>query len=180
MGKRAETIITGGSHECGRQLPASNSQLPRESFEQRPYLSRRWFDDSRWELGVGGWELNLPLLQRQNLLRIGRPDVVSPGPDEPVVLVLLQAVRGPARDAAHGEDRRIQIDRDPEGVIRGRRIEIHVRVELLLAGDELFNPFGHLEPAAIAGPLAELLRHAAQMRRARIFGAIHPVPEAGN
>src|SRR5258708_25006365 len=45
------------------------------------------------------------LIERQKGLRVGRADVVGPGPDQAIVRVLLQAVRGPAGDAADGEDR---------------------------------------------------------------------------
>src|SRR5687767_6707843 len=61
------------------------------------------------------WELSL--LQRQERLRKLRADVVGARPDEAVVRVLFEAVRRPARHAAHREDRREQIDWNAERVV---------------------------------------------------------------
>ena len=46
----------------------------------------------------------------------------------------------------HGEDRREEIQIDSQRVICGSRVEIHVRVELLILFDELFDPARNLEP----------------------------------
>src|SRR5688500_4784363 len=102
--------------------------------------------------------VKLPLLDGQERLRVRRPDVIRAWPDEPIVLVLLQAVRGPSGDAADGEDWGIQIDRNAERVIRRRRVEVDVGIQLLLAGDDLLDALRHLEPARVAGPFAEVLR----------------------
>src|SRR5260221_6778568 len=91
------------------------------------------------------------LIERQKRLRIRRPDVVGPRTNEPVVRVLLEAVRGPAGDAADGEDRREEIDRDAERVVRGRRVEVHVRVKLFLAPDERLHAARQVAPARVAG-----------------------------
>src|SRR5256885_14406 len=48
----------------------------------------------------------LPLLDRNECLWIWRADVVGSRADQPVVLVLLEHVRGPAGNAADREDRR--------------------------------------------------------------------------
>ena len=48
----------------------------------------------------------------RNCLRIFRPDVVRARTDQAVVGVLLEHVRGPAGDAAHGEDRRVEVHRN--------------------------------------------------------------------
>src|SRR5262245_2884311 len=53
-------------------------------------------------------------------------DVVAAGPDQPVVVVLLDDVGRPARDAARGDDRREEIDRDAERVEERRRVEVDV------------------------------------------------------
>ena len=50
-------------------------------------------------------------VQRDVALRILRPDVLRARPNQPVVRVLLEHVRRPARHAADREDRREQIDR---------------------------------------------------------------------
>ena len=94
--------------------------------------------------------------------------------------VLLEHVRGPARDAADGEDRREEIDRDAERVIGGRRVEIDVRIQLLLGLDQRLDPLRHLEPLRLAGALPEIARHLPQVRRARILGVVHAVAEAGD
>ena len=75
----------------------------------------------------------LSLLERHVALRVRRPDVLGARADQAVVRVLLEDVRRPAGDAADGEDRREQIDRDAERVVRRRRVEVDVRVQLLLA-----------------------------------------------
>src|SRR5450759_148423 len=93
----------------------------------------------------------LSLIQREERLRILRANVIGPWPNEPVVRVLLEAVRGPAGDAADGEDRGEELDRNPKRVVRGRGVEVHVRVQLLFAGDELLDAPGHVEPARVAG-----------------------------
>ena len=113
-------------------------------------------------------------------LRILRADVLGPRPNQPVVRVLLEDVRGPAGDAAHRENRREQVDRDPERVVGGRRVEIDVRVELLFRLDQRLDALRHLEPDRLAGALAEIARHLAQVRRARILGVVDAVTEAGN
>src|SRR5687767_14057321 len=53
----------------------------------------------------------LSLFERYEGLRVLRTDVIGARANEPVVRVLLQAVRRPARDPAHGEERREEIDR---------------------------------------------------------------------
>ena len=109
-----------------------------------------------------------------------RADVVGARTDQPVVRVLLEHVRRPARDAADRENRREQIDRDAERVVRRRRVEVDVRVQLLLGLDQRLDALRHLEPPGVAGALAELLRHLAQVRRPRILGVVDAVAEAGN
>src|SRR5262245_48678420 len=54
--------------------------------------------------------------ERQIALRIRRADVVRARPDQAVVRVLFEDVRGPARHPADREDRREQLDADPERV----------------------------------------------------------------
>src|SRR5262249_45545316 len=73
-----------------------------------------------------------PRFERHITLRIHRTDVFRPRTNETVVRVLLEYVRRPARDAADREDRRKEIDGDAERGICGGRIEIDVRIELLL------------------------------------------------
>src|SRR4030095_12997790 len=87
-------------------------------------------------------------------------DVVAAGPDQPVVVVLLDDVRRPARDAPGGDDRREEVDRDAERVEERRRVEVDVGDELLRlvhAGMELHR---HLVPLELAGLAAGLLGHA--------------------
>src|SRR5262245_61685006 len=74
-------------------------------------------------------------------LRIRRPDVLGARPDQPVVRVLFEHVGGPPRYAADRENRREEINRNAEDVIGRRRIEVHVRIELLLGLDERLDPF---------------------------------------
>src|SRR5207237_244550 len=113
-------------------------------------------------------------------LWIFRSDVVSARPDQPVVRVLLEHVRGPPRHAADREDRREEIDRNAEHVVGGRGIEVHVRIQLLLTLHERFDPLRHRKPLRLAGALAEVLRHLPEVRGARILSVVDTVAEAGN
>src|SRR6185503_1226555 len=62
----------------------------------------------------------LALLDGDEPLWVRRARVVRTRADQAIVRVLLEDVRRPARDAADGEDRRVEIDRDAERVV-GRR-----------------------------------------------------------
>src|SRR5262249_840500 len=73
----------------------------------------------------------LALINGHVPLRVLRADVFRARANQAVVRVLLEHVRGPARDAADRENRREQIDRDAERVVRRRGIEVHVRIQLL-------------------------------------------------
>src|SRR5215211_3847891 len=68
----------------------------------------------------------LARLERTVPLRVLRPDVFRARPDQTIVGVLLEHMRRPAGDAADGEERREQVDRYPERVVRCRRVEIDV------------------------------------------------------
>src|SRR2546423_2060845 len=122
----------------------------------------------------------LPLIERYEPLWIVGTDIVGTWTDQAIVRVLLQHVRRPSGHPAHRENRRVEIDRNAERVVGGRGIEIDVRVQLLLRLDERLDALRHLAPRGVAGALAELLRHLPQVRRPRILGAIHAVPEARN
>ena len=113
-------------------------------------------------------------------LRVFRSDVLGARPDETVVRVLLEHVRRPAGDAAHGEDRREEIHSDAQRVIGRRRVEINVRVQLLLGLHQRLDALRHLEPDRLTRALSQIARHLAQMRRARIFRVVDPMAEAGN
>ena len=126
------------------------------------------------------WSLTASASIERNVgLRVGRADVFGARTDQPVVRVLLEHVRRPAGDAADGEHRREQIRRNAERVVRGRRVEIDVGVQLLLA------PSPASRSAAKSGTtrgcrtsVPSSSRHLPQMRRARIFGAVHAMAEA--
>src|SRR5688572_12667433 len=120
----------------------------------------------------------LALVERDPGLRVRRSGVIGAGPDQAVVRVLLEDVRGPSRDATHRKNRRIQIDRNTHRVVRRRGIEVDVRIELLLTAYEGLDPLRHLEPLGVARLLAKLLRHPPQVGCARIFGAVHAMAEA--
>src|SRR2546425_10491632 len=107
-----------------------------------------------------------------------RPDVVAAGPDQPVVLVLLDDVRRPARDPARRDDRRKQVDRDPERVEERRRVEVDVRDERLRLVDAGVEVHRHLVPLELARLPARVLRHALEDRRPRIARLVHAVAHA--
>ena len=118
---------------------------------------------------------------RHVALRILGADVVGARADQPVVRVLLQHVRRPARDAADGEDRREQIDRRCRA--RGTSTPNRSR-------RSAFSFFSALTSASIRCDISNQigwparwprsLRHLPQVRRARILGVVDAVAEAGN
>src|SRR5947208_16923611 len=64
-----------------------------------------------------------PLFQRDPVAAAGAL-VVGARADQTVVVVLLDDVRAPARDAPGGDDRREHVHRNPECVEERRRIEV--------------------------------------------------------
>src|SRR5262249_33564040 len=121
-------------------------------------------------LRLAGDEMNLDELTREALthgspLVDGDPgaaagaDVVAAGPDQPIVVVLLDDVGRPAGDAPGGDDRREEVDWNAERVEERRRVEVDVGDELLRlvhAGVEFYR---HLVPLELAGLTARLLGH---------------------
>src|SRR5215471_13538459 len=86
-------------------------------------------------------------------LRVLEADIFSARANQPVVGVLLEHMRGPARNAADGEDRREQIDGNAERVVGRGRIEIDVRIQLLFAFHQRLDALRHLEPLRLARTL---------------------------
>src|SRR5207237_524792 len=74
-----------------------------------------------------------PLALRDRDVRGARgARVLRPRPDEPIVAVLLEHVRGPAGHAAHREDRRELVGGNAHGRVARAGEEVHVRVDVLL------------------------------------------------
>ena len=91
-------------------------------------------------------------VERNPALGVGRAGVVGPRADQPVVGELLEDVRRPARDAADREDRREQRDRDAERVVGRGRVEVDVRVQLLLALDQRLDALATSRTSAARRP----------------------------
>src|SRR6266545_4083603 len=89
-------------------------------------VSASWLWTTRTTLAAG-----LALGERDVLL-VRQARVVGARPDQPVIAVLLQDVRRPAGDAAHGEDRRELVRGDAHRRVGRARVEIHVGEDLLL------------------------------------------------
>ena len=106
------------------------------------------------------------------------PSVVGARADQAVVGVLLEDVRRPARHAADREDRRVEVDGNPERVVHRRRVEVDVRVQLLLALHQRLDALRHVPPGRMPGAAAEVLRHLPQVRGARVFGLVDAMAEA--
>src|SRR5260370_15225825 len=81
---------------------------------------------------------------------VGGAGVVGARADEAVVVVLLDDMSGPARDAADGEDGSEEVDVDAESGVGGGGVEVDVGVELLLLLDEELDLAGHIEPLGVA------------------------------
>src|SRR5262245_2532946 len=102
----------------------------------------------------------------------GGADVVAAGADQTVVVVLLDDVRRPARDAAGRDHRREQIDRDAERVEERRRVEVDVGDELLRFVDAGVELHRHLVPLELTGLAARFLGHPFEDRGARVAGLV--------
>src|SRR5437899_13054855 len=85
---------------------------------------------------------------------------------------------GPTGGAGDGKNGREKIGRNSEGVIDSRGIEIDVGVEMLLLEHNVGDAFAHLDPFRFADFRAEDLRHALEMRSARIEGLINAMANA--
>src|SRR5262245_31723716 len=101
--------------------------MPRFSSEgdEASIVSEDWQTTYRYQRPTtcfGSWELSeaLSLFDRDEALRIRRSRVISARADQTIVGVLLEHVRGPARNAADSEDWGVEIDRDAERVVGGR------------------------------------------------------------
>src|SRR4029077_10131980 len=104
--------------------------------------------------------------------------VVGAGSDQAVVVVLLEQVGGPARDAGSRDDRGEEIHRDADRVEERRGVEVHVRDQPLGGlhlGVELDR---EVVPEGLARWPASLLGHALQDRGARIARSVDAVAEA--
>src|SRR5215468_6697129 len=77
--------------------------------------------------------------------------VVRAGPDQAVVVVLLEQVRSPARDAARRDHRREEIHRDADRVEERRRVEVDVGDELLHALHARVERDRNVVPEPLAG-----------------------------
>src|SRR5213079_937343 len=108
----------------------------------------------------------------------GGARVLGARPDEPVVAVLLENVRGPAGHAAHREDRRELVGRDAHGRIARAGEQVHVRVDVLLLGHHSRHGVEDLDWAIVAVLLAELGGEPAQVLGARVLHTIDAVAEA--
>src|SRR5579864_4182141 len=139
-----------------------------------------WAMTEKLRMWLGGINSDLSLVQPQEGLRIRGPDVVGARADEAVVRILLEHVRRPAGDPAHGKDRRVEIDRQAERVEHRRGVEVDVRVETLLGLDDLLDAFGHRVPLRLTGLFAERLRQPPEVHRARVLRAVHAMAEAGD
>src|SRR5262249_820586 len=104
--------------------------------------------------------------------------VLRAGPDQPVVAVLLEHVSGPARYAAHREDRRELIGRNSHGRVARAGEEVDVRVDVLLFRYHARHGVEDLDWAIVADLAAELGGEPAQVLGARVFHAIDAMAEA--
>src|SRR5712692_7559361 len=107
-----------------------------------------------------------------------RADVVPARPDQSVVVVLLDDVRRPARDAAGGDHRREEIDGDPQRVEERRRVEVDVRDEFLRLVDARVELHRYLVPLELAGLAACLLGNPLEDRGARVARLVAAVAHA--
>ena len=81
---------------------------------------------------------------------VGRPDVAAAGPHQAVVVELLDEVGRPAGHPGHGEDRRVEVDVQPQVVIEPGARPVDVGRQLLLGGHGLLDRLGDPLPAVVA------------------------------
>src|SRR5216684_163600 len=135
--------------------------------------------ETRWasmSLRVRFWRM-LALVERDEGAA-GVALVVGAGPDQAVVVVLLEQVGGPARDPRGRDHRGEEIHRDADRVEERRRVEVHVRDQPLgglYLGVKLDR---QLVPEGLARLPAGLLGHALEDRGAGIARGVDPVAEA--
>src|SRR5664280_456460 len=106
--------------------------------------------------------------------------VFGPRTNQTVVAVLLQHVRRPAAHPAHRENGRVEIDRNAQRIVCRSRIEVYVGIQFLDLLHRLFHALGEPVQLLMARALAQFFAQHAQVRRSRIFRAVHPVAEARN
>src|SRR5437899_663124 len=75
-----------------------------------------------------------------------RTNVFGTRADQTVVRILLEDMRCPAGHAAHRKERREQIDRHADHVIRAGRIKVYIGIQLFLGFHERLDPRGHFIP----------------------------------
>src|SRR5687768_2178788 len=95
--------------------------------------------------------------ERTELLAL-RPDILGTGADQPGHVVLLEDMRAPSGDAAHGEHRGEELGRNAQRVEQGREIEVHVGILPRHRADALLDRAREAEPVAAAGHLARRCR----------------------
>ena len=104
--------------------------------------------------------------------------VVGARADQPVVVVLLEEIGGPARDAGGRDDRREEVDRDADRVEERRRVEVHVGDERLGRADLRVELHREVVPERRSGLAARRLGHALQDGRARVARRVDAVAHA--
>src|SRR5215510_12347289 len=96
--------------------------------------------------------------------------IVAPRADEPVVVVLLDDIGGPAGHAGSGDDRREEIDRNAQRIEERSRVEIDIGDEPLGPLDPVVQGDGHLVPLELPRLAAGVFGHAAENGSPRIAG----------
>src|SRR5207247_8232995 len=79
---------------------------------------------------IGEWSSDTSLEGHIRLRR--RADIGRAGPDEPIVVLLLDHVRAPAGDARAHEDRRVEVAWNPYQEVGHGGVEIQIGIEAFL------------------------------------------------
>src|SRR5947209_1763039 len=109
----------------------------------------------------------LPFLHRNPNL-IHRSDIFRCRADYAVIGILFKSMSDPAGYAAHGEDRRIEVERNAHQIVGAGRIKVNIGIEFFLGEDELFYLTGHFVPLWLVTSFAHLFAEFPEMRCARI------------
>src|SRR4029450_9707584 len=94
------------------------------------------------------------------------------------MIVLLDDMRAPARDASRGEDRGVQLWREAEHGENRRCIKIDIRAKLLLAFHRFLKVLTDRHPLFLPQTFPKVARDLAHYRHARIPLFINPMTES--
>src|SRR5271166_5601783 len=105
----------------------------------------------------------------------GWPDIAASRPHESIVVELLDAMSRPASHPGHGEDGRVEPDRQPQVVIEPCTWPVHVGMQLLAGHHGPLDRRGDVFPVLLVNLARQLLAVLLEDRGPRIGLLVHAV-----